>query len=181
MQNAAVDAGVAAVVGAAIGGALAGLTAIGTGWFALRVARLQVTSQETQSERQRRFESVRERREPRASVYADFLTSSQDIVHLIIVGREDVPETLFTQLSALHKLHAKVAIWGPETVANTAAEVVAATALVMGRLKLEQPSITEQVRMSELVELPLNSFTRAARAALEDDGTNEPAVSPPGR
>lgn len=86
-----------------------------------------------------------------------------------------------TQLSALHKLHANVAIWGPESVANAAADVVAATALVMGRLKLEQPPEVIQVDMSVLVEEPLNYFTRAARRALDDDGNPEPTVNPPGR
>ncbi|MFE4991443.1 hypothetical protein ACFRH4_08835 [Streptomyces mirabilis] len=181
-ENLSVDAGVAAVVGAAIGGGLAGLTAVSTSWFSLRVARLQHKAQETEAARQRRFESLRERREPRAKAYADFLAISHAVVDLIIMGRQDVPEALMTQLSSMHKLHATVAVWGPEAVADAAAEVVVATALVMGRLKLEEPPEAVQVGMSTLVNEPLLRFTEVARSALEDNGTDHrPAVSPPGR
>jgi hypothetical protein len=70
-ENRAVDAGVAAVLGAAIGGGLAGLTAVGTSWFNMRVTRLQNTMQKTEAARQRRFESLQERREPRSKAYTD--------------------------------------------------------------------------------------------------------------
>ncbi|MFI2757849.1 hypothetical protein ACH5A3_03065 [Streptomyces echinatus] len=181
-ENPGVDAGVAAVVGAAIGGGLAGLTAVGTSWLSLRTARLQLKSQESEAARQRRFEGLRERREPRAKAYADFLAISHEVVDLIITGRQDVPEALMAHVSRMHKLHATVAVWGPETVADAAAEIVVATALVMSRLKLEEPPEAVQVGMSTLVNAPLQRFTEVARSALEDNGTDpHSAVSPPGR
>jgi ferredoxin-NADP reductase len=169
-ENHAVDAGVAAVLGAAIGGGLAGLTAIGTSWFNLRVARLQHQAQEYESARQRRFESIRERREPRAKAYADFMARSDEVVNVIIEGRENVAEAVMEHLKELHRLHAAVAIWGPEPVATAAAEVVAATALMMGRIKLEQPPVAIQVEWSSLVSDALLKFVEEARTALEDDG-----------
>ncbi|MEU6181149.1 hypothetical protein [Streptomyces coeruleorubidus] len=180
-QNPTVDAGVAAVVGAAIGGSLAGLTAIGTSWFALRVARLQVTSQETQAERQRRFEGLRERREPRAKAYADFMVGGQQMVDLMLRGHEDLPGALMTQLNAMGKLRAAVAIWGPQSVADAAAEFLVEGAMVTARVTRDNPSGPEQFMMSSDISGPLNRFIETARAALEDDGNPESAISPPGR
>jgi hypothetical protein len=180
-ENAVVDAGVAAVVGAAIGGGLAGLTAIGTGWFALRVARLQVTSQETQAERQRRFESLRERREPRAKAYADFLDAGQQVVDLLIRGHEDLPGALITQMRAMSKLAAKVSVMGPASVSAATTEVMVAIASVRARLLADGPTDVVEFMLSVDVTGPLSVFMEAARAALEDDGTPEPAVSRPGR
>ncbi|MFE9865854.1 hypothetical protein ACFYPZ_24470 [Streptomyces sp. NPDC005506] len=164
------DAGLAAVVGGAIGGSLAGLTAVGTSWFTLRVARLQVASQETEAARQRRFEGLRERREPRAKAYADFTTGGQRVVDLLLRGHEDLYGALTTELHALSKLRATVTIWGPESVALAAAEVLVASASVSARIARESPPGPMQFIMSSDVAGPLNGFIEAARAALEDDG-----------
>ncbi|MFE4919024.1 hypothetical protein [Streptomyces sp. NPDC056661] len=172
-KNRDVDAGTAAVMGAAIGGGLTGLAALSTSWFSLRVARLQRSTQEREAARQRRFESARERREPRAKAYADFVAVGQEVVDLLLRGHEDLSAALFTQLNAMGKLRAVVAIWGPEPVANAAAEVVVAMAMVTARITSERPPGPIQFTMASDVSGPLNQFIEAARAALEDDG-NEP-------
>ncbi|MEU8811096.1 hypothetical protein ACN6K5_001313 [Streptomyces violaceoruber] len=168
------DAGVAAVVGAAIGGGLAGLTAIGTGWFALRVARLQVASQETQAERQLRFESLRERREPRAKAYAEFLDLGHQVAE--VLGRVSVSPSASERFGELRTLSAKVSVMGPLSVAEAADEVVASLAswLVANATRAVTEGDTLRVAGS------LKEFAEAARAALEDDGNPEPTVSPPG-
>ncbi|MEU6449581.1 hypothetical protein [Streptomyces sp. NPDC046979] len=172
------DAGVAAVVGAAIGGGLAGLTAVGTGWFALRVARLQVTSQETQAERQRRFESLRERREPRATAYADFLAAGQQAVDLLVRGHDDLPGALMTQMRVMSKLAAVVSVMGPAPVAEATTEVMIACASARARIMTNDLPGVGEFMLSADVAGPLGRFTEAARAALEDDGNHEPAVRP---
>jgi hypothetical protein len=88
-----------------------------------------------------------------------------------------------TQLNAMGKLRAAVAIWGPESVADAAAEFVVAGAMVTARVQSQNPSGPEQFIMSSDVAGPLNRFIEAARAALEDDGAGNPgaAISPPGR
>ncbi|MGW5198653.1 hypothetical protein [Streptomyces spiralis] len=168
-------------MGAAIGGGLAGLTAVGTSWFSLRVARLQLKSQESEAARQRRFESLRERREPRAKAYADFMAAGQQLVDLLLRGHEDLGGALITHLNAMGKLRAAVAIWGPGPVADAAAEFMVAGAMVTARVHRENPSGPEQFIMSSDVSGPLNKFIEAAQAALDDDGSPEPTVSSPGR
>ncbi|MFD0210797.1 hypothetical protein ACFVH9_17090 [Streptomyces hirsutus] len=168
------DAGVAAVVGAAIGGGLAGLTAIGTGWFALRVARLQVASQETQAERQRRFEALAERRAPRQKAYEDFL----DIGHRIEDLFEDMPEwsahrPLWLEL---HQRSITVAVVGPDQVAEAAEAVTEAFTLALFRHGRD-----DHAEHTDMVG-PMKAFAAAARRALEDDGAEYgAAVSLPGR
>lgn len=83
------------------------------------------------------------------------------------------------QATEMAKLRAAVAIWGPQPVDDAAAEFVVACAMLMARVRREDPSATEQFLMSQDVATPLNEFIEAARAALEEDGTErQPAVSP---
>jgi hypothetical protein len=173
-----VDAGVAAVVGAAIGGGLAGLTAVGTGWFALRVARLQVVSQEAQAERQRRFEGLRERREPRAKVYAEFLDLGHRVAEAL--GRVSVSPSASERLGELRTLSAKVSVMGPLSVADAADEVVASFASWLVANTTRAVTVQDTLR----VERTLRNFAEAARSALEDDGdggNHVVTVSRPGR
>ncbi|MFC4609709.1 hypothetical protein ACFO9E_18090 [Streptomyces maoxianensis] len=147
-------------MGAAIGGGLTGLTAIGTGWFALRVARLQVTSQETQAERQRRFEALKERRVPRQKAYEDFI----DVGHRIGDVLEDMPEWsahkhLWLELS---QRGAAVAVVGPQQVAEAAE--TATEAFILALLRYGRDDHAEHTD----TEGPLKAFASAARRALEE-------------
>ncbi|MET7351563.1 hypothetical protein [Streptomyces mirabilis] len=132
--------------------------------------------------RQRRFESMRELRDPRAKAYADFVIAGQEVVDLLLRGHENLVAALMTKLNAMVKLRAAVAIWGPESVATAAAEVVVAGAIVTARVQSENPPGPVQFSMSSDVSTPLNEFIEVARAALEDDGMyHSSAVSPPGQ
>nr|WSW71010.1 hypothetical protein OG461_35185 [Streptomyces sp. NBC_00995] len=166
------DAGVAAVVGAAIGGGLAGLTATGTSWFNLRVARLQHKAQETEAARQRRFESLRERREPRSQAYADLVDVVQELLDLFrAVSQEEAHARIDELNDSARKRRAVVALAGPENVARAAAELSRTVATLRNRV-LHQDS---QARRTVLaVQDSLEAFTDVARAALEDDGTGHP-------
>ncbi|WTB90849.1 hypothetical protein OIE99_22720 [Streptomyces cellulosae] len=160
-------------MGAAIGGGLAGLTAIGTSWFALRVARLQVASQEMQAERQRRFAALTERRVPRQKAYEDFL----DIGHRIEGLFDDMPEwSVHRRLwHELHQRSITVAVVGPDQVSEAAEAVT--EAFILALFQYGQDGYAER---TDTVG-PMKTFAAAARRALEDDGNPESAVSPPGR
>ncbi|MER5666677.1 hypothetical protein [Streptomyces mirabilis] len=165
-------AGVAAVVGAAIGGGLAGLTAVGASWFRLRVARLQSKAQETEAARQRRFESLRERREPRSKAYADLLDGGQEVLDLSRSSwQSELVDRIESVNASVRKRRATVAIVGPKNVAQAAADLARAVAAFRNAALHLRP---ETPRSVSDVEVALELFTRAARAALEDDGDGPP-------
>ena len=170
-QNAPVDAGVAAVVGAAIGGGLAGLTAVGTGLFGLRQARLQLEHQESEAARQRRFEGLRERREPRSKAYADLLDAGQEILDLLrsFSSMEDMAERIDNLYATARKRRAAVAVVGPEHAARAASDLIRTVAV----MRNEVIHLRRFHAISD-VEIALELFTRAARIALEDDGDRAP-------
>ncbi|MFE4959627.1 hypothetical protein ACFRCW_37990 [Streptomyces sp. NPDC056653] len=163
------DAGIAAVMGAAIGGGLTGLTAFGTGMFGLRTARLQLKTQESEAARQRRFESLQERRGPRSQAYAEFIAAGQEIVDALH-GREPAfMEQYETLISAIRKRRAVVAIAGPEAVVQAAGEFA-------DEVRSLRNDLVHGVRkghpfnhMRE-IEGRLDAFAKAARTALEDEG-----------
>ncbi|WP_432101017.1 hypothetical protein [Streptomyces sp. WAC 04229] len=164
------DAGVAAVLGAAIGG----LAAFGTSWFGFRVARLQIKSSESQAERQRRFESLRERREPRSQAYADLLDVAQEVLDLLRAkSRDELYGRIDDLNNSVRKQRAVVALAGPESVARAAAVLAQSVVELRNNLLHMHPKALSGFSS---VEVALESFTRAARAALEDDGNPEPAV-----
>ncbi|MGW0854193.1 hypothetical protein [Streptomyces sp. NPDC002690] len=167
-----VDAGAAAVVGAAIGGGLAGLTALGTSWFNLRVTGLQSRALATESARQRRFESLRERREPRSKAYADLVDAGQEVLDLTRSSREELHDLIDGLYRTIRKRRAAVAIVGPAAVVQSASNL----AQSVSRLRNEIEHLRQFTAISD-VEVALELFTRAARAALEDDG-DEPHEAP---
>jgi hypothetical protein len=167
-----VDAGVAAVVGAAIGGGLAGLTAAGTSWFGLRTTRLQLKSQESQAERQRRFESLRERREPRSQAYADLVDVVQEVLDLFrAVSREEAYARIDELNNLTRKRRAVVALAGPENVAQAATELSRTVSTLRNVIMHQGP---QEQRTLLAVRDALEAFTNVARAALEDDGDGLP-------
>lgn len=170
-QDSAVDAGAAAVVGAAIGGGLAGLTAVGTSWFNLRVTRLQSKAQETEAARQRRFESLRERREPRAKAYADLIDAVQEVIDLFhATSHAELVERIASLNSSVRKRRATVALVGPERVARIAALLASSVADFRNAVVHQVP---DALRSIDNIEVTLEAFTIVARGALEDDGEHE--------
>ncbi|MEV5472947.1 hypothetical protein AB0L66_11395 [Streptomyces sp. NPDC052207] len=163
------DAGVAAVLGAAIGGGLATLTAVGTSFLALRVTRLQLKAQESEASRQRRFESLRERREPRAKAYANFLNGAERFVELIVQGQP--AEALMAQVDEMSKLQSTVQVWGPPTVAAAAAWVVKGAVRATRRIHHEG-NVSRAPLVAEVGPLIIR-FIEAARAAIEEEITEQ--------
>ncbi|MER5342946.1 hypothetical protein [Streptomyces mirabilis] len=169
-ENLAVDAGVAAVVGAAIGGGLTGLTAVGTGLFGLRTARLQLQFQESEAARQRRFESLTERRGPRSQAYADFVAAGQELIDSLYGrGQQDFLSTFEALQANIRMRRSHVAIAGPEAVVRAAGEFADEVrdfrnVLAHGALR------GHPFNHKHKLERPLDAFTKAARTALEDEG-----------
>ncbi|MET9051733.1 hypothetical protein ABZW50_11345 [Streptomyces bacillaris] len=163
------DAGVAAVVGAAIGGGLAGLTAVGTGLFGLRQARLQLKHQESEAARQRRFESLTERRGPRSQAYAEFVAAGQDLIDALYGQEQDFHEQFEGLWETIRKRRSTVAIAGPDPVVKAAGEFADEVRSfrndLMHRRRRSHP-FNEKHRF----ERRLDAFTKAARTALEDEG-----------
>lgn len=184
-ENPAVDAGVAGVVGAAIGGGLATVTAIGTSWFSLRLARVQAKAQREESDRQRRFESVKERREPRAKVYAEFVTACQTVVRGVgqnVVQanqtRDRVRITPLAEATAVAKMLAAVCVVGPAPVANAAEAFVDAMVQMQNvHYGPDGEGAPEVLRHTRNLDERLAEFLGTARAALEDYG-QAPVVAP---
>ncbi|MEV3886039.1 hypothetical protein AB0K38_08060 [Streptomyces griseoincarnatus] len=164
------DAGVAAVVGAAIGGGLAGLTAIGTGLFGLRQARLQLKHQESEAARQRRFESLTERRGPRSEAYADFIAAGQELVDVLHGRQEEFHQQYATIQSHIRKRRAAVAIAGPDAVVAAAGEF--ADAVRSMRNDLAHGKRNQPFRYRHEMEQRLDAFAKTARTALEDEGSS---------
>lgn len=161
------DAGVAAVVGAAIGGGLATITAIGTSWFQFRVTRMQNSALESEAARQRRFDSLRERREPRQRAYADFL----EVAHRAASNRGNTEQlTRFNQdLLELIKLSAVVAVTGPEPVADAASAVVNSLTAWQLRSATRSATIDDSFNIHASIDL----FIDEARGALENSGDED--------
>ncbi|MET9222214.1 hypothetical protein ABZX65_26080 [Streptomyces sp. NPDC003300] len=158
------DAGVAGVLGAAIGGGLAVITAVGTSWFQLRMAKVQSQAQQLEAARERRFQAITERRVPRQKAYEDFL----DISHRIEELFEDLPEwSVHKHLwRELPQRGATVAVVGPEAVAEAAQ-----TAIDTFTLALFRHGRDDHAEHTDTIA-PVRAFAAAARRALEDDGND---------
>jgi hypothetical protein len=168
-ENHAVDAGVAAVVGAAIGGGLAGLAAFGTSWLSLRTTRLQLKAQESEAARQRRFESLTERRGPRSEAYAAFVAAGQELVDALYGQEREFHEQFEALWENIRKRRSTVAIAGPEAVVKAAGEFadeVRSFRNDLAHTRIRRHPFNEKHRF----ERRLDAFAKAARTALEDEG-----------
>ncbi|WP_405580231.1 hypothetical protein [Streptomyces sp. NBC_01190] len=179
------DAATAGVIGTAVGGGLALLGSITTGFFGARQTRAQLASQEKEAARQRRYESLVERRTTRAKVFEDFMREAQGFTEAIsgtiaTAKRTNYPHQVVpssSPVTALTRANTSVAIQGPETVA------VAADAVLMLLVQLAQMTFTpgpggNEPRVMELfsrLSQFLSQFTEAALEALEDHG-GEPSA-----
>ncbi|MFE7029432.1 hypothetical protein ACFU9Y_03915 [Streptomyces sp. NPDC057621] len=175
-ENATVDSGVAAVVGAAIGGGLAGLTALGSGLFGLRAARLQLVAQEQEAVRQRRFESLQERRGPRSQAYAEFVAAGQDLVDALYGEEQEFREQFDALWANIRKRRASVSIAGPDAVVNAAAAF--GDEVRSFRNEYMHNRIRRPFNERHRFERRLDVFAKVARTVLEDEGH---PISPPGR
>lgn len=171
------------VIGAAVGGGIAGVTAIGTSYFQLRLSRAQLKAQKEEANRQRRYESLVERRQPRADAYAAFLEVCTQAIHAIARNITDAKEAgttvrMIPQSSPpLTTESAAVSIAGPRSVAERCDAFIMAFVQLAPIQYIPGPSGNEPQVMSHIVHLHhlINEFTEAARAALEDHG-EEPNV-----
>lgn len=182
-ENPAVNAAWVGVIGAAVGGGIAGVTAIGTSYFQLRLSRAQLKAQKDEANRQRRYESVVERRQPRADAYAAFLEVSTQVIQTIARHITDAKQAGATvrmvpqSTPPLNKESAAVSIAGPRSVAERCDAFTWAFIQLVSVEYVPGPSGNEDLVMSHIVLLNqrINEFTEAARAALEDHG-EEPNV-----
>ncbi|MFD8379813.1 hypothetical protein ACFV2X_14915 [Streptomyces sp. NPDC059679] len=164
-------------MGAAIGGGLAGLTAIGTSLFGLGTARLQLAAQEKESARQRRFESLQERRGPRSQAYAEFIAAGQELVDALYGQKHDFLRQFETLQSNIRKRRSTVAIAGPEAVVIAAGEF--ADEVRTFRNELAHGDMrSHPFNQRRRLERRLDAFAKAARTALEDEGHPPEGPSP---
>lgn len=133
------------------------------------MARLQLKAQESEAARQRRFDSLRERREPRAKAYADFLNGAEHFVELVVQGQP--AEALMAQVDEMSKLQSTVQIWGPPTVAAAAAWAVKGAIRATGRIHHEE-NVSRMPMAAETNSL-IAKFIEAARAAIEEEVTEQ--------
>jgi hypothetical protein len=168
------DAGLAGLLGGVIGAAVGGLfTTAGayvTGHKAERQARLQVEAQHQQQREQHRAEYLRDRREPRAQAYTNFLTGIDElrtILQSAFAEGRDNPEHVRNsyqqakvQIRELRALEARVRIEGPDLMIVPVHKITTAIALVISAFS----ALLEKVPAAE------GHFVRMARHALQDEG-----------
>ncbi|SEG76142.1 hypothetical protein SAMN05216223_11055 [Actinacidiphila yanglinensis] len=167
------------VVGTAVGGGIAALAAGVTGWFNTQQAELQLQAQEKEANRQRRYESLVERRSNRAKAYEDLMTEAQMVsdaigANIAQAKRSGNPtQILPTGAGAtLTKKNASVAIQGPWGVAQAGDAVVMAL-MQMVSLTYVPGQDGNEARVMDvfmLLSQRMTRFSDVARAALEDDG-----------
>lgn len=155
--------GIAGVAGTLVG-------TLGASWFGFRQTRLQAREARAEAERQRRFESVKDRREPRAKTYADFLGTAHTVKEHL-----DRHEEMYDSWSAseslvlgLNKARAEVIIAGPPAVAEAAGDIIKAFLRIGGRFRPDLPPVDVDI------ENRMEKFAEAAAAALEDYGADAP-------
>lgn len=152
------------IVGVALGGVLAGATGVATSLISARLAKAQIAAQQDEAVRLRRFESLKERREPRQKAYAEFLDHAQAaIASLTLRGQ------VGAEMSDLGQARAVIAVLGPQPAKEAATEVVRAIMEAAGRLRTAEGIANRSGLLSSLGEL-LEDFTEVAQRALEDSG-----------
>jgi hypothetical protein len=154
--------GIAGVAGTLIG-------TLGASWFGFRQALLNAAEQREEAARQRRFESLQERREPRQKAYSDFIAAGQEIVDVLNEAGEGFILQYESLQSALRKRRAVVAIAGPDFVVTAAGEFSDEVRQLRNEL-VHQRLPGHPSNHRHRIERRLDSFCKAARSALEDDG-----------
>lgn len=154
-------------MGAAVGVGGTILATFGTSWFNLRQTRLQLAAQREEADRQRRFDSAKERRASRESAYAAFLGVGHTLEDLF----EELPGWEYVRpiFADLHRQYTAVAVAGPGFVVDAAQRFVDAVTTTLFRSGREQPPNPDT---SEIFH-ELRAFAEAAQRALADDGATE--------
>lgn len=167
------------IVGVAVGGVLAGATAVGTSWFQLRLARIQQEAQEKEADRQRRYDSLVERRPPKTKAYQEFMLEAQEISERIGQDIANARRTGIGQEFGMGPMavnvtrkHTAVAIHGPQDVKDSADAIVEvlvqlAPMTFMPGAGGNEPQVMDLFRR---LGVHMALFNAAARRALEDDG-----------
>jgi hypothetical protein len=179
------DAGLAAVLGAAVG-------AIGTGGAAIFTSWWSATAQERQSQRQTRFEHLRDRREPRSRAYAEVVAQVQKMGRqLDKVNERDRPvdgvpdlDDFPQELNKLADLCARAAVEGPAPIADHAQQILeqargafrAASDLLTVTVTVDEIAAHEEELWvsryaTEDLNKELGRFMELARQSLDDDGS----------
>jgi len=184
------DAGVAAVLGATVGALGTGGAAFVTGWWGARQAKLQISTQESQSRRQLRFTHLSERREPRSAAYAEYISQAQhvqrkfsELAPRVLVEQTDETHNMATTLESenkkLQELATRVCIEGPASIVEPAQRLkdvagkcsIFCLVMHMETSELKRsgtaPTVVAQVAM-ELSDV-IASFTESARTSLDED------------
>lgn len=134
----------------------------------LRKVQELVATGKTEALRQRRFDSLQERRGPRSQAYAEFVTAGQELVDSFY-GQADEFHAQFDALyTNIRKRRSTVAVAGPEAVVQAAAEL--ANEVRMLRNNLMHARVGHFFNEKGKIEKRLDAFTKAARTALEDEG-----------
>jgi hypothetical protein len=153
--------GIAGVAGTLIG-------TLGTSWIGSRNLKAQLAAQQSEADRQRRYDSMKDRRASRQKAYEDFLRVAHDMEELF----EDLPdwESLRPVFVELHERRTTVAVVGPEQVARRAEEVLTAFVVALFRFGREGQAGLDSSNLGGGIQ----RFAATARQALEDDGTAPP-------
>jgi hypothetical protein len=164
-------------VGAGIGVAGTILATFGTSWFNLRQTKLQLAAQQTEAERQRRFDSVKDRREPRERAFTEFLAAAQDGMDAVArniadAKRDGTRVQMVPRSVSVNRQAAAVSMIGPTEVSKKSDAYLMTLVSMFGTEYIPGPGGTEAVVMSNFVRLNerLHAFTDVARAALENHG-----------
>ncbi|MFG2526505.1 hypothetical protein [Streptomyces sp. NPDC048516] len=121
------DSGIAAILGATVGALGTGGAAAVTGLWGARTVRSQLAAQEAQLRRGLRADHVRERREPRRIVYADFLAQARAIERALGRYRESHTtdlDTFHREIDKLDHLGVHVILEGPPPVVSLSQELI---------------------------------------------------------
>jgi hypothetical protein len=163
-ENLTMDAewvGIAGVAGTLVG-------TLGTSWIGSRNLKTQLAAQQSEADRQRRYDSVKERRESRQKAYEEFLR----VAHVLEDLFDELPgwESLRPVFAELHERRTTVVVVGPEQVSHRADAVVGAFTAALFRHGREGEAGADSSDTSGEIQ----RFAAAARRALEDDGSDPP-------
>ncbi|MFG2491123.1 hypothetical protein ACGFSD_08695 [Streptomyces caniferus] len=190
-KTAEVDSGIAAIVGATVGALGTGGAVAVTGLWGAWAARDQLAAQEAQLRRQLRVEHVRERREPRRTVYADFLTQARAVERALGRYRESHTtdmDAFHREIDQLDHLGVQVLLEGPPPVAAPSQELIRSAHRCIRPLRnsigvreqfdagsRECADAAESVAEAGLAfTAEVRDFAEAARRVLDDDSAVEP-------
>ncbi|MDT0488886.1 hypothetical protein RM717_00015 [Streptomyces griseus] len=184
------DAGLAAVCGALAGAVATTGAALATGWATREAARIAARSQHR-----------KDRREPRQAIYKDFLTAAHNFARILkrsggmVSNIEQIDEAFSNELQAvaaeITRIRVDLSLHGPENVSELArkidelaveARTETSVYVVLGVFedageltdqdRRDRQNARERIRyLTPVIQEQTIQFERAARLALDDDGS----------